>query len=35
MKENEIETSRVFFFFFFHGKGWIEFGYVVFGLNGV
>ena len=24
-----------FFFFFFYGKGWVEFGYIVFGLNGV
>ena len=23
----------VFFFFFFFGKGWVEFGYIVFGLN--
>ena len=33
MKENETETSKVFFFFF-NGKSWIEFGYIVFGLNG-
>ena len=32
MKENEnIETFGVFFFFL---KGWVEFGYIVFGLNG-
>ena len=23
-----------FFFFFLNGKGWVEFGYIVFGLNG-
>ena len=21
--------------FFFNGKGWVEFGYIIFGLNGV
>ena len=42
MKENENpETLKClrgffffFFFFFFYGKGWVEFGYIVFGLNG-
>ena len=39
MKENENpKTSEGFFFFFFffiiYGKGWVEFGYIVFGLNG-
>ena len=35
MKENEnTEMSEGFFFFFFYGKGWVEFGYIVFGLNG-
>ena len=24
-----------FFFFKFYGKGWVEFGYIVFGLNGI
>ena len=36
MKENEnpetLKCLRVFFFFFY-GKGWVEFGYSVFGLN--
>ena len=27
-------TLRAGFLFFFFGKGWIEFGYIVFGLNG-
>ena len=38
MKENENpKTSEAFFFLFFliiYGKGWVEFGYIVFGLNG-
>ena len=38
MKENENpKTSEGFFFFFFfiiYGKGWVEFGYIVFVLNG-
>ena len=38
MKENEdpetLKRLRVFFFFFFgYGKGWVEFGYIVLGLN--
>ena len=34
-KSWNIETSEgFFFFFFFNGKGWVEFGYIVFGLNG-
>jgi len=33
MKENETRMSKGFFFFF-NRKGWIEFGYIVFGLNG-
>ena len=36
---NVIETLKHlrlgFFFFFLGGKGWVEFGYIVFGLNGV
>ena len=35
---NVIETLkrlRLGFFFFFGGKGWVEFGYIVFWLNGV
>ena len=32
MKENETETSEGFFFF--NGKAWVEFGYIVFRLNG-
>ena len=24
-----------YFIFIFYGKGWVEFGYIVFGLNGV
>ena len=45
MRENEnphLETSETltlrvlgFFFFFFFGMGWVEFGSIVFGLNGV
>ena len=44
MKENEnlkTETPRASFFFFlfifyflFYGKGYVEFGYIVYGLNG-
>ena len=36
MKENETETSEgfFFFFFFFNWKAWVEFGYIVFRLNG-
>ena len=37
MKENkspEILKLEGFFFFFNDGKGWVEFGYIVFGLNG-
>ena len=38
MKENkspEILKLEGFFFFFFNdGKCWVEFGYIVFGLNG-
>ena len=39
MKENEIpcETLRARFFIYFilfYGKGWVEFRYIVFGLNG-
>ena len=43
MKENEnpetLKPLRDFFlffflFFYFYGKGWVEFGYIVFGLNG-
>ena len=37
MKENEdpetLKRLRVLFFFFCYGKGWVEFGYIVFGLN--
>ena len=33
MKENE-NTETFGFFFFFFLKGWVEFGYIVFGLNG-
>ena len=35
MKENETLRAGVFFFFFFlNGKGYVEFGYIVFWLNG-
>ena len=38
MKENEnpgtLKRLRAFFFFLFYGKGWVEFVYFVFGLNG-
>ena len=40
MKENENpKTSEGFFIFYFlffiiYGKGWVEFGYIVFVLNG-
>ena len=34
MKENENTETFEVFFFFFYGKGWVEFGYIVFGLNG-
>ena len=37
-RENEnpktLKRLRVFFFFFLNGNGWVEFGYIVFGLNG-
>ena len=38
MRENENphETLKsLIFFFFLIGKGWVEFGYIIFGLNGV
>ena len=41
MKENETPKTLkrliafiLFFNLFFYGKGWVEFGYIVFGLNG-
>ena len=37
MRENETSEGWVFFFFFFFlnlGKGCVEFGYIIFGLNG-
>ena len=36
MKENENTEMWFFFFFFFkfYRNGWVEFGYIVFGLNG-
>ena len=44
MRENENtnphETLKrlragFFFFFFFNGKGWVKFGYIIFGFNGL
>ena len=35
MKENENPNTETPEVFFFYGKGWVEFGYIVFGLNGV
>ena len=37
MKENLktlVKRLRAEVFFFFYGKDWVEFGYIVFGLNG-
>ena len=35
MRNQKHWTSEgLFFFFFFNGKGWVEFGWIVFGLNG-
>ena len=34
VKEKDEWKGNFFFFFFFNGKGWVEFGYIVFGLNG-
>ena len=43
MRENENPSETLkclravflfYFFIFFYGKGWVEFGYIVFGLNG-
>ena len=36
LKRETLKQSRagfLFYFFFFNGKGWVEFGYIVFGLN--
>ena len=37
MKENEnpetLKRLRAFLFFLFYRKSWVEFGYIVFGLN--
>ena len=37
-RENEnpktLKRLRFFFFFFLYGKGWVEFEYIVFRLNG-
>ena len=41
MRENARETPKrlragfLFFLFFVYGKGWVEFGSIVFGLNGL
>ena len=35
MKENENTETSVGFFFFFYKKGWVEFEYIVFRLNGL
>ena len=34
MKENENTKTSEGFYFFFYGKSWVEFEYIVFGLNG-
>ena len=34
MKENENTETSEGFYFFFYGKSWVEFEYIVFGLNG-
>ena len=35
MKHRNTKKSEFFFFFFFlTGKGWVEFEYIIFGLNG-
>ena len=38
MKENEnpktLKRLRAFLFYFINGKGWVEFEYIIFGLNG-
>ena len=34
MKENENTETSEGFYLFFYGKGWVEFEYIVFGLNG-
>ena len=32
--ESNFVWGLVFYFIFLYGKGWVEFGYIIFGLNG-
>ena len=35
METLKLKRLRFFYFLFFKGKGWVEFEYIVFRLNGV